>query len=120
MANLQGIGAREDQLGFAAGVLAGLHSKTGRVACFVGPIFPALLRFRNGFNMGVRSVCTACVMDGVHVQRFDNITAGELLGKQMVERGADVLFHAAGLTGSVAIKVAADPAYVIGVDSDEW
>eukprot|EP00755_Sulcionema_specki_P002725 Sspe_Gene.119099::Locus_114129_Transcript_1_1_Confidence_1.000_Length_1284::g.119099::m.119099/K07335/bmpA, bmpB, tmpC; basic membrane protein A and related proteins len=120
MPNLQGIAVREDQLGFLAGMLAGGHTKTGRVAVLAGPQFPILQRFRNGFNMGVRRVCEACEVDGFYCQRFDNITEGIELGRLLVSRGADVLFGAAGLTGSSAIFDVAGPTYVIGVDTDEW
>eukprot|EP00755_Sulcionema_specki_P040091 Sspe_Gene.114059::Locus_99157_Transcript_1_1_Confidence_1.000_Length_1158::g.114059::m.114059/K07335/bmpA, bmpB, tmpC; basic membrane protein A and related proteins len=117
--NLQATASREDQMGFVAGVLAGLHTKSGRVAVMGGSGFPFFRRYRNGFATGVRSVCESCIVDGLYCQTLDNTgPEGRRLANLFVSRGADVVFDGATLTSG--IYDVADPVFVIGVVADVW
>eukprot|EP01063_Lacrimia_lanifica_P028335 TRINITY_DN4114_c0_g1_i1.p1 TRINITY_DN4114_c0_g1~~TRINITY_DN4114_c0_g1_i1.p1 ORF type:complete len:1174 (+),score=400.37 TRINITY_DN4114_c0_g1_i1:70-3591(+) len=120
LANVQGVQFREDQAGYLAGTLAGMHSQSGKVACLAGVGFAPLRRFRNGFQAGVRRTCPACEVHGVFASSFADAAQGERLAAMLVGRGADVVFAAAGRTGSGGIRHVADPTYVIGVDFDEY
>ena len=55
--NVQGLIFREDQAGFMAGALAGLMSETKTVGTVAGMAIPPVLKFRNGFENGVKYVC---------------------------------------------------------------
>eukprot|EP00755_Sulcionema_specki_P039094 Sspe_Gene.24143::Locus_9497_Transcript_1_1_Confidence_1.000_Length_1327::g.24143::m.24143/K07335/bmpA, bmpB, tmpC; basic membrane protein A and related proteins len=119
--NFQGLAFREDQLGFLAGMVAGLQTKTGRVACLGGPKFPGVQAGRNSFNMGVRSVCPTCGVDGIFGNHFENTTEGEMLARLFVQRGADVIFSYGGKTSLAGIKAVAGEAFVIGSgETDVW
>eukprot|EP01063_Lacrimia_lanifica_P009490 TRINITY_DN16498_c0_g1_i1.p1 TRINITY_DN16498_c0_g1~~TRINITY_DN16498_c0_g1_i1.p1 ORF type:complete len:1143 (+),score=359.41 TRINITY_DN16498_c0_g1_i1:65-3493(+) len=111
---------REDQAGYLAGYLAGLQSSAKHVACLAGMAFTGLVRFRNGFQAGARAACPACRVDGFFVSDFNDAALGERTAAELVARGADVVFGAAGSTGSSGILSVADPAFVVGVDVDEY
>eukprot|EP01137_Pigoraptor_chileana_P036219 Opistho-2@31413 len=118
--NYHGLLFAEDQAGFLAGVAAGLVTKVGTVGIVAGVPFPPLRRFRNGFGRGVNYVCPDCTVLATYAADFSNGTLGEVKAQAMVDKGADVIFGAAGGTGSAAIKyIAKKGLYVIGVDGDE-
>jgi basic membrane protein A len=54
------------------------------------------------------------------------VGTGKQVGQDLVQKGADVVFHAAGSDGLGVIqavkeaRAAGKPVYVIGVDSDQW
>jgi simple sugar transport system permease protein len=56
-----------------------------------------------------------------YTDSFTDLEAGRQAGREIVEQGADVVFAAAGQSGSAAIQAAAEEgAWVIGVDQDQW
>eukprot|EP00759_Apiculatamorpha_spiralis_P037849 PhF_6_TR37498/c0_g1_i3/m.55360 len=118
--NLQVLVFREDQSGFIAGLFAGLQTRKNHVAVLAGPGYPPLFKFRNGFQNGVRTVCPTCVVDGFFGNNFDNTEEGVRLGGVLYSRGADVIFGAAGGTGSASILSLSNRTFVIGVDNDEY
>jgi basic membrane protein A len=123
--NYAGVQFRDDEASFMMGYMAGLVTETGVVAGIYGPRIPVILRFRNGFENGVRLASEHTEREITVLGRFhdgfDLTEDGEATATEFVERGADVVFNAAGLTGSAGIIRAAQlGAYVIGVDMDEY
>ncbi len=120
-ANLIGLAFREDQGGFLAGVLAGGVSTAKKVGCLGGMDIPAIRRFCNGFKMGVAHVCPSCETKIEYAGSFSNVEDGKTTAQKLIDAGVDVIFQAAGLTGSGGIAyAAAKGVYVIGVDQDEY
>jgi basic membrane lipoprotein Med (substrate-binding protein (PBP1-ABC) superfamily) len=121
--NLQGYSFREDEGGFLAGTLAAAKSKEGakKVACLGGIEIPAIKRFCNGFERGAKRSCPDCEVFITYTSSFADVAEGEAAAHELMRLGADVIFGAAGLTGSAGIKYAAQQgAWVIGVDNDEF
>lgn len=123
--NYTGIQFRDDEASFMMGYMAGLVTETGVVGGIYGPRIPVILRFRNGYESGVRLASEHTEREITILGRFhdgfDDPEAGALTASEFVERGADVIFNAAGVTGSGGIVRAAQlGAYVIGVDQDEY
>ncbi len=119
--NITGIVFAEDQAGFLAGALAGLVTERDLIG-FVGGIeVPAVRRFRLGFEHGVASVNRRARILRADTDSFSDPEAGEAAAQQLVRQNVDVLFAAAGMSGSAAIRAAAQAGvWVIGVDQDEW
>ncbi|KAL7753704.1 hypothetical protein RI367_000635 [Sorochytrium milnesiophthora] len=110
----------EDEAGYLAGIVAGVFTQRKRVGVISGIPVPPVLRYRNGYLNGVMSVCQDCVVFSVMVPDFDNETMGAAAGDGIMQNNIDVLFGAAGLTGSTSILEAARNAvWAIGVDGDE-
>jgi basic membrane protein A and related proteins len=119
--NLVGIQAREDEGGFLAGAMAALMTESGTVAGIYGPTEPPILRFRNGFEQGARYINPDIEVLGVYIDDYQAPDRGAAAAEQFIGEGADVIFGAAGPTGSGGItRAAQEGALVIGVDLDEY
>jgi len=119
--NLTCMTAREDQAGFLAGVIAGLMTKTNIIGGIYGIDIRAVVRFRNGFEQGARYVNPNITILGEYTDSFTDEALGQQYAQRYLNQGADIIFGAGGMTGSGAIKYAAQQGvYVIGVDTDEF
>ncbi|GAB1469276.1 hypothetical protein MASR2M66_01520 [Chloroflexota bacterium] len=125
--NLISITFPEDQMGFAAGVLAARITKTQIVAavCETSGI-DSMWRYCEGFRAGVKSVNkdvkTLVIYreNGDREKLFLDESWGFETGADLIQRGADVLFSAGGVTGQGALKVAAaNGVYAIGTERDQ-
>lgn len=119
--NYVGLDFRDDQAGFLMGVLAALVTESDHVAAVYGPPDPQILRFRNGFEQGVRYIDPEIDVDAIHLDSYEDPISGASAGQVFVGDGADVIFGAGGPTGTGAITAAAQEGiWVIGVDKDEY
>jgi basic membrane lipoprotein Med (substrate-binding protein (PBP1-ABC) superfamily) len=119
--NLVGLQFREDQGGFLAGAMAALMTESGIVGGVYGIPIPPVVKFRNGFEQGVRHVNPDVTTLGVYIDDFNAPDRGASAAEQFLGEGADVILGAGGPTGSGAITfAAAQGAFVIGVDQDEY
>lgn len=123
--NYIGIQFREDEAGFLVGYLAGLVTESNIVGGVYGIDFNVLRRFRNGFEQGVAYAAAEREIEievlGEYHDSFDDPEAGATTAAAFMRQGADVIFGAAGPTGSGAILYAAgEGVWVIGVDQDEY
>ncbi|MGH8885391.1 MAG: BMP family lipoprotein [Egibacteraceae bacterium] len=120
--NYVGVLFREDESGFIAGAMAGLLTRSGAVAVIGGrQDVPSVVRFVNGFAQGAKYVNPSIDVRHVYTDSFTDQAKGVSAAKQFLGEGADVIFGAGGQTGSGGIKAAAaDGAWVIGVDQDEY
>jgi len=118
----------EHQGSFLVGVAAALKTKTDHVG-FVGGVPNALIqKFQAGFEAGVACVNPDITVDVQYVNDdptigFNDPARGKELGAAMYEAGADVVYAAAGASGSGVLEAtseAGDPGdvWTIGVDSD--
>jgi len=119
--NIAGLVFGEDQSGFLAGALAGLMTTSKIVGIVAGIAIPPVVKFRQGYEAGVRYVCADCQVLGVYIDSFIDPARGKTAALSQIDEGADVIFGAGGITGSGAILGAAQAgAWVIGVDQDEY
>lgn len=119
--NVMGALFAEDEAGFLAGALAGLMTRSQVVAVVAGDQVPAVIKFRKGFSNGARLVNHKVKVLGEYIESFTDPDKGRAVAETFIRQGADVIFGAGGLTGSGAIRAAAEQgAWVIGVDQDEW
>ncbi len=124
-ANLSGLRFREHEGSFLVGALAGLKS-AGKAVGFVGGMdIPLIHKFDAGFAAGVKHVCPDCEVfstyAGTKPEAFADPIAGKELALAQFNRGADVIFHAAGKTGTGVFNAAkAKGKWAIGVDSDQF
>jgi basic membrane lipoprotein Med (substrate-binding protein (PBP1-ABC) superfamily)/DNA-binding SARP family transcriptional activator len=119
---------------FLAGAAAALASRTGVVGFVGGLPLPIIEEFRAGFEAGARFVDPTVVVLAIYLTLdFDTHTAfmrpdlGFTAGAMLYEEGADVVFHAAAVSGWGVVDAAGagstgpdDHLWVIGVDSDQY
>jgi len=125
--NLISITFPEDQMGFAAGVLAARLSQTRVVGavCETSGI-PAMWRYCEGFRAGAIhedagiKILVAYRDAGDSEKLFIDEAWGYDNGNTLIFRGADVLFAAGGLTGQGALRAATEANILaIGAERDQ-
>jgi len=122
--NVASIVFKEHEGSYLVGVLAALASKTGKVGFVGGMDIPLIRRFACGYVGGFKSV----KKDGEVFQNMtgttgaawnDPVKGGELARSQF-DRGADIVYAAAGATGLGVLQAAADSdKLAIGVDANQ-
>lgn len=125
--NLISVTFPEDQMGFAAGVIATQLTKTGIVAavCETSGI-DSMWRYCEGFRAGVEfansEIKTLVVYreDGDREKLFIDEAWGYETSSDLIARGADVLFAAGGVTAQGALRAASEfEVYAIGAERDQ-
>lgn len=122
--NVQSVEFAEHEGSYLVGVLAAMASKTGTVGFVGGMDIPLIRRFVCGYEQGVRATKPDAKiitnMAGSTPAAWADPTRGSELAKSQMDRGADVIFAAAGQTGLGVLQAAADAGKQgIGVDSNQ-
>ena len=122
--NVQSILFREEQGSYLAGMLAALRSGTGKIGFVGGMDVPLIRKFACGYAQGARAVNPRVEvlqnMTGSTPAAWSDPVRGAELARSQIERGADVVFQAAGATGVGVLQAAADAGkFGIGVDSNQ-
>ena len=122
--NVQSIVFREHEGAFVVGILAAMAAASEKIGFVGGMDVPLIRRFACGYVLGARHA-------NVGIKVFQNMTGttgaawndpakGAELARSQFDRGADVVFHAAGTTGLGVLQAAADAGKLgIGVDSNQ-
>ena len=122
--NLRQYSFKEHEGSYLVGMAAALASKTGKVGFVGGMDIPLIRAFGCGYVQGAKGA-------NADVQVFQNMTGttpsawndpgkGAELTQSQIDRGADVVYQAAGGTGIGVIRAAADAGKLsIGVDSNQ-
>jgi basic membrane protein A len=126
--NLTGLVFAEDQIGYLAGALAALMSKTGQVgAVCASDALPFMQRYGNGFLAGAAYInpqvkATVVYHKDVGLDKtFDDPEWGASQANSLVDSGTDIIFGVGGATGNNAIVAAVTRgAYAIGADNDQY
>ena len=122
--NLRQYAFKEHEGSYIVGVAAAKASKTGKVGFVGGMDIGLIRRFACGYVGGVKSInANAEVyqnMTGTTPSAWNDPGKGAELTQSQIDRGADVIYHAAGGTGTGVIQAAADAGKLaIGVDSNQ-
>lgn len=140
--NIYAMQFKEQESGFCAGIAAALETKTGKVAVVNGIAYPSNVNYQYGFMSGVNYAVknygataeivelpsyagtdvTGANVGGNYVGTFSDEATGKVVGKALIDEGADVIFVAAGASGNgvfTAAKEAKD-VFVIGCDTDQY
>jgi len=101
--NLIAIEFREEEGSFLVGALAGLVTKTNAVGFVGGMESPLIKKFRMGYEAGVRYVNpnakVLIAYAGVTGEAFKDPAKGKELALSQYAQGADIIYHASGVTG---------------------
>ena len=122
--NVQSIIFREQESSFLCGVAAALASKSAKVGFVGGMDIPLIRKFALGYREGVKYANPAAEvienMTGTTPAAWSDPSKGAELAKSQIGRGADVIFHAAGATGTGVMQAAKDAGKLsIGCDSNQ-
>lgn len=122
--NVRSVVFNEHEGSYLVGVLAALASKTGKVGFVGGMDIPLIQKFACGYVQGVKATkpddTVFQAMTGTTGAAWNDPVRGGELAKSQIDRGADVIYHAAGGTGIGVLQAAADNNVLgIGVDSNQ-
>ncbi len=122
--NVRSVVFKEHEGSYLVGMLAALASKTGKVGFVGGMDIPLIRKFACGYVQGVKAVNPDAEiyqnMTGSTGAAWNDPVKGGELAKSQFDRGADVVYHAAGGTGLGVLQAAADAGKLgIGVDSNQ-
>ena len=122
--NVREIAFNEHEGSYLVGMMAAMASKTGTVGFVGGMDIPLIRRFGCGYAQGVKAVnpdaTVIANMTGTTPAAWNDPAKGSELAKSQFDRGADVVYAAAGGTGAGVYQAAADSGKLaIGVDSNQ-
>ncbi len=122
--NVQSVLFKEHEGSFLVGVAGALASKTGKLGFVGGMDIPLIRKFQCGFEQGIKyanpNAELIANMTGTTPAAWTNPGRGAELAKGEFDRGADVVYGAAGSTGIGVLQAAADRGkYAIGVDANQ-
>jgi len=122
--NVQSVVFNEHEGSFLVGVLAAMASQTGSVGFVGGMDIPLISKFACGYHQGAAYVNADIGyfenMTGTTPAAWNDPAKGAELAQSQFDRGADVVYAAAGATGLGVLQAAADAGKLaIGVDSNQ-
>jgi basic membrane protein A len=126
--NVAGLVFAEEQGSFLVGVAAALKSKTGTVGFVGGCDVPLIKKFEAGFKAGAQAAKAGTKVLAQYISTpadkcsgFNDPAKGQTVAEGMYDAGADIVYQAAGGSGSGVFKAAkAKGKLAIGVDSDQY
>jgi basic membrane protein A len=122
--NVESVVFKEHEGSFLVGMAAAMASKTGKVGFVGGMDIPLIRNFAHGYQQGVKYVDPDAEifvnMTGTTPAAWNDPAKGAELAQSQFDRGADVVYAAAGGTGLGVLQAAADSGKLsIGVDSNQ-
>lgn len=125
--NVASITFAEEQGSYLVGAIAAQSTKSDQVG-FVGGVETDLIKkFQAGFEAGVAEVNKDAKVDVKYItpdgdfSGFNDPAKGKTIAAGLYDNGADVIFHAAGGSGSGVFTAATEAdRLAIGVDSDQY
>ena len=122
--NLRQYAFKEHEGSYLVGVAAAMKSASNKVGFIGGMDIPLIRKFACGYVQGVKDTNADAEvyqnMTGTTPTAWNDPAKGSELTQGQIDRGADVVYHAAGGTGMGVIQAAADAGKLaIGVDSNQ-
>ncbi|MEN9516362.1 MAG: hypothetical protein RL733_548 [Actinomycetota bacterium] len=124
--NVQSIVFKEEEGSYLVGLAAAMTTKTGRIGFIGGVNTPLIAKFEAGFIAGAKAINPKIKIQSTYISNFPDFSGfndpakGYEAAKGMYENGADVVYAAAGGTGTGMHKAASElKKWSIGVDADE-
>jgi basic membrane protein A len=122
--NVKSILFEEHEGSYVVGYAAGMKTKTNVIGFLGGMDIPLIRRFQKGFEAGAKAAQPKSRIlvnyIGATGEAWNNPAKAKELSLSMISQKADVIFHAAGASGSGLFDAASDKKiFAIGVDSNQ-
>ncbi|NJC63509.1 BMP family ABC transporter substrate-binding protein [Planosporangium flavigriseum] len=126
--NLANLVFAEEQGSFLVGAAAALKSKSGNVGFIGGCQVDLIKKFEAGYEAGAKAVKADIKVQAKYLSTiadkcsgFNDPAKGQTTAEGMYDQGADVVYQAAGGSGTGVFKAAKGKGKLaIGVDSDQY
>ena len=110
----------QDEASYLVGLVAGKTTETNKVGYVQGMVSESMNQFGCGFIAGVKAANPDAEVLQFNANAFGDATVGSTAATDMITKGADVIFHAAGGTGNGVIEACkTNGIKAIGVDKDQ-
>jgi basic membrane protein A and related proteins len=117
----------EEQGSFLVGAAAALKSKSNHIGFVGGVNVPLINKFEAGYDAGAKAVNPSIKIESTYLTQppdftgFSDPAKGKTAAGGQFDAGADVVYHAAGGSGTGVFQAAkAANGLAIGVDSDQY
>jgi basic membrane protein A and related proteins len=117
----------ENESSYLVGVAAALASKAHHIGFIGGVQTPLIEKFQAGYDAGAKAVDPSIKIDVAYISQapdfsgFNDPAKAKTIALGQYGNGADVVYHAAGGSGSGLFQAAAaQKKLAIGVDSDQY
>jgi basic membrane protein A and related proteins len=122
--NVKSLLFEEQEASYLVGAIAALKSKTGKIGFIGGMEIPLIRRFEMGYKAGIEKGNSKATLVsnfiGVTSEAWNNPAKAKELALAQFNSGVDVIFVAAGASGSGVFDAAEEKkAFAIGVDSNQ-
>ncbi len=123
--NVVCLGFAEHEGSFLVGAAAALKSQSHHVGFVGGMQMDLIKKFEAGFRAGAAYVDPTIIIEvnyiGATLDAFKDPVKGHDLALAQIDKGADVIYHASGASGSGVVQACAEKSvWAIGVDSDQY
>ncbi len=110
----------QEQASYLVGLVAGSVTQSKTVGYVQGMVSDSMNLFGIGYITGVLEACPDATVLQYNANNFGDIAGGTTAAKDMITKGADVIYHAAGGTGLGVINACDEEGiWAIGVDTDQ-
>ena len=110
----------QEQASYLVGLVAGSVTESKIVGYVQGMVSDSMNLFGIGYITGVLEACPDAQVLQYNVNNFGDIAGGSTASKDMITKGADVIYHAAGGSGIGVISACDEEGiWAIGVDTDQ-
>ena len=122
--NVTGVVFRAEESSFMVGYIAAAVSETGKVGFVGGIASDVIAQFEYGYKAGVayanRVLGKNVIVTSQYAESFSDAAKGKSIANKMFTDGCDIVYHAAGGTGTGVIEAAKEAGrFAIGVDRDQ-
>ena len=125
--NVEGLLFHEEQSSYLVGVAAALASTTKTIGFIGGVETPLIQKFQAGYVAGAHSIDPTIKVKVQYISQapdfsgFNDPAKAKVIAEGQYDEGADVVYHAAGGSGSGLFQAAVEKnKLAIGVDSDQY
>lgn len=118
--NVVGVNFATEQCSYLVGVAAATMTKTNNVGFVIGMVSPVMNTFGYGYYAGLKDTNPEITVQCYNANNFGDVAGGKAAAISMFTQGADIVYHAAGGTGTGVIEAAKEQGKLaIGVDQDQ-
>ena len=110
----------QHEASYLVGLVAGSLTESKTVGYVQGMVSDAMNQFGVGYIAGVLEACPGAEVLQYNANNFGDVAGGNTAAKDMITKGADVIYHAAGGTGNGVMNACDEEGiWGIGVDKDQ-
>lgn len=118
--NVTSFNSKNEEGTFVAGAMAAAMTKSGTIGVITGDDSPALLRYSDGFRSGAASVAPDVQVLATAVGSFSDPAKTGSIATNQAQRGADIIYSAAGSNLQVYALGQANGFSTIASDLTDW